>query len=106
MYDKGELVDVYDERRDQWYLAIVRKQAPGSDDETEVMRYNQNGFDVVHSDKVRRFGWNFRPGNRVLAKFLGDETKWHPGTVVADFGIGRLVFAMMMALLPQRIAMK
>jgi len=90
MYNKGELVDVYDERRDQWYLAIVRKQVPGSDDEIEVMRYNQNDIDVVHSDKVRRFGWNFRPGNKVLAKFLDDETQWHPGIVVADFGIGRL----------------
>ena len=89
MYNKGELVDVYDERRDQWYLAIVRRPAPGSDDEIEVMRYNQNDIDVVHSDKVRRFGWNFRPGNKVLAKFLDDETKLHPGTVVADFGNGR-----------------
>ena len=67
----------------------MRRPAPGSDDEIEVMRYNHNGIDVVHSDKVRRFGWNFRPGNKVLAKFLDDETKWHPGAVVADFGNGR-----------------
>lgn len=89
LYNTGELVDVYDEKRDQWQLAIVRQPVPGSDRLIEVMRYGQNQIDIVQSDKFRRFDWQFRPGNRVLAKFLDDETQWYPGTVIEDRGNGR-----------------
>ena len=89
LYNAGELVDVYDEKRDQWQLAVVRQQVPGSDDLIEVMRYGQTRIEIVQSDKFRRFDWQFRPGNRVLAKFLDDETQWYPGTVIEDHGKGR-----------------
>jgi len=88
-YDAGELVDVYDKQRDQWQLAVVRQLLFRSDGMMEVMRYGQTLVDVVHSDTFRRFDWQFRPGNRVLAKFLDDETQWYPGIVMEDSGNGR-----------------
>jgi len=84
----GELVDVMDTTADQWLLAVIRQ--PHFDPDTyEVLVLGRAEIELAHINKIRRFDWSFRPGNRVMAQFEDDESQWYPGTVTADKGNNR-----------------